>query len=600
MYDALTIAAISDELAASVARGRIQRLQHVDELTVAFEIYARGQRNWLTLSADSQDGRVIFRPERPSVDSDIVSPLLLLLRKYARGARILAVSQPRFERILHITIAQAQYEDADDGETDVELEIHDIVIELMGRHSNIMLVDEAGRIRDAIKRVTPSMSRVRPILPGNQYIPPPPQEKLDPLLVGPSDVLTAASDDNRRLDRWLVSTFLGVSPLIATELLYRCSLERDELPPAHLSVSQCEEILRRLVEILEPLETGSWSPHLYRHDGGATFAAIPLRHLAERDGVETIAFSSVLEAAAVARDDGVPHRTVGDRHAPRRARLVQEIENARERLQRRLEGLERQQENHANPDELRTKGEMIYAYLWMIEPGMTEIETPDGLSIALNPELSANDNAQDYFERYRKAKSAADEIPKRLRQTQRRMDYVDQLLVSAAQADSYDEIESIRLEWQEFTSKTPGIGMANKPGGSKPSSSARRPNRYELESGAMIWVGKTGRQNDAVTFDIGRQDDLWLHAREMPGAHVILRPSPGREPTEAEIQTAAQLAAHFSTGRDSARVPVDVTERRHVRKIRGSGPGMVTYRNEYTIDVEPQAIDELELTASGK
>ena len=511
------------------------------------------------------------------------------------GARVLAVSQPRYERILHITIAQAQYEEDEDA--DVELDIHDIVIELMGRHSNLLLVDEASRIRDAVKRVTPKMSRVRPIFPGNDYVPPPPQDKLDPLAIGPSDLLAAASEDGRKLSRWLVGTIHAVSPLLATELIYRAGLGAG-LKPELLSVAHCEAILRHLKDIFSPLGDGQWSPHLYCHDGGATFAAIPLHHLQDRDDVETTETASILEAAALARDVGAPRRPMTDRHAPRRARLVQEIESARERLQRRLDGLKRQQESHANPDDLRVKGEMIYAYLWMIEPGMTLLEMPDGLKIQLDPDLSPNDNAQEYFERYRKAQSAADEIPKLLVQTQRRVDYVDQLLVSASQADSYDEIESVRLEWQDFAATTPGIGVAAKPGGSKPSAAGRRPRRYELESGAMVWIGKTGRQNDAVTFDIGRQDDLWLHARDIPGAHVILRPQPGSEAQESDVRIAAKLAAYYSAARSSSRVPVDVTERRHVRKIRGSGPGMVTYRNEYTIDVEPQPAESLEQPAN--
>lgn len=593
MFDALTIAAIADELSDAIVRGRIQRVQHVDELSVAFEIYARGRRRWLTLSADSQDARVTMRDERPSVDSDIISPLLLLLRKYARGARILAVRQPRYERIIHITFATALYSEEDE-DGDVELEIHDLILELMGRHSNLILVDESNRIRDAIKRVTLSMSRVRPILPGNDYVPPPPQEKLDPLGIGPSELLAAAEGDTRRIDRWLVASLLGVSPLLAREIMYRAGLDEDA-KPGHLSVRVCESILRHLKETFAPLEDGQWSPHLYLHDDGATFYAVPLRHLADRDDVETVTSDSILDLALRARERGAPRTIRADRHAPRRARLVAEIDEARRRLERRLRALERQQEEQGDPDDLRVKGEMIYAYLWMIEPGMTALETPDGLTIELDPELSPNDNAQAYFERYRKAQSAAAEIPKRIAETKARLDYIEQLHISASQAESYDEIESVRLEWQEYAATTPGIGGASKPGGSKPSPSARRPRRYDLDSGALIWIGRTGRQNDAVTFDIGNQDDLWLHVREMPGGHVILRPAPGRDASEDDVRTAAALAAYFSAGRSSARVPVDVTERRYVRRIRGAGPGMVTYRNEYTLDVEPQSPEDLGL-----
>ncbi len=592
MYDALTLAAIADELSSTIVRGRIQRVQHADQLTLAFEIYAQARRRWFTISADSQDARIVMDEGRPPVDADILTPMLLLLRKYARGARIIAVHQPRFERILHITLAHADYDDDDD--TNPELIINDVVIELMGRHSNIILVDENGRVRESVKRVTHAMSRVRTVMPGNTYAPPPPQDKLDPTAVGPSDILASAEGNSSRLDRWLVSTFLGLSPLIAREIIYRAGLP-ETTEPRHLSVGQSEGLLRALRAIMEPLATSAWSPALYLHDGGATFAAVPLRHLEDRDDVTIELMTSILAAATRAHEFGAPADNRPDRHAPRRARLVLEIDEARKRLERRSGALERQVNEKASPDELRLKGEMIYAYLWMIEPGMSEFQTPDGLTIELDPNLSANENAQEYFERYRKAQSAAEEIPIRLEATRRQLEYVDHLRLTAEQADTYDDIESVRIEWQEYAGQTQGIGTASRPGGSKPAAAARRPKRFDLDSGATIWIGRTGKQNDAVTFDIGGPEDLWLHVREMPGAHVILRPSPGREAAESDINAAAALAAYHSSGRTSGRVPIDVTERRHVRKIRGAGPGMVTYSGEYTLDVEPRSEEELQL-----
>jgi predicted ribosome quality control (RQC) complex YloA/Tae2 family protein len=349
--------------------------------------------------------------------------------------------------------------------------------------------------------------------------------------------------------------------------------------------------------VFAPLDSGEWSPRLYLHAGGATFAAIQLHHLEGRDDVTVIEPTSVVDAAAQAREHGAPDEDRPDRHAPRRARLIAEIEEARTRLARRRSSLERQAEETADVAELRAKGEMIYAYLWMIEAGMSVLETPDRLSIELDPELSPKDNAQAYFERYRKAQSAGEEIPKRLSETDAQLAYVDQLLLAAGQAESYDDIESVRIEWQEYAANTQGVGTASRPGGSRPSQAARRPRRVELESGSIVWIGRTGKQNDAVTFEIGGPEDLWLHAREMPGAHVILRPPPGRDADERDIARAAALAAHYSAGRGAARVPIDVTQRRHVRKIRGAGPGMVTYRNEYTIDAEPHSELELGLSA---
>ena len=595
MFDALTMAAIADELSEDIVRGRVQQIRHVDPLTVALEIYAGGTRRWLTLSASAQDARLIRSVERPAVDADIVSPLSLLLRKYVRGARVLAVHQPRFERMIQISVALAQF--GDDEDADVELEVHELVLELMGRHSNLILVDESGRIRDAIKRVTPSMSRVRPILPGNDYVPPPPQDKLDPFDARPTDLLEIAASNQRRLDRWLVSTLFGVSPIVAREIAYRSELASD-LDSKDLTVASVEALIRTVRRLLVPLQDGSWSPRLYVHDGGATFSAIPLLHLEDRADVTTEACSSVLDAGFAASQYGSPSGGQPDRHAARRARLVAEIERARNRVERQLDALARQLDSGSKADDLRINGEMIYAYIWMIEPGMNQLETPDGMTIRLDPDKSPQENAQDYFDRYRKAQSAAERIPKRRRLAKRKLDFIRQLELAAQQAESYDDIESVRIEWQSYAAETKGVGKASNPGGSKPSSSARRPRRYDLKSGAIIWIGRTGRQNDTVTFDIGQADDLWIHARDMPGAHVILRPPAGQDASQTDILTAAGLAAHYSAGRNATRVPIDVTERRNVRKIKGAGPGMVTYQNEYTIDVEPQPEEALELSSA--
>src|SRR5690606_10626493 len=202
----------------------------------------------------------------------------------------------------------------------------------------------------------------------NAYAPPPPQDKLDPTLAGPSDLLVEADGDTSRLDRWLVATFLGISPLLAREILYRTGLEADA-EPRSLSVADAEALLRAMRAVLQPLDSGAWSPALYHHDGGATFYAIPLHHLSDRDDVTIEPMDSILAAAGRAYQLGSPADTRPDRHAPRRARLVAEIDAARERLQRRVANLERQARDTASPEELRQKGELIYAYLWMIEPG---------------------------------------------------------------------------------------------------------------------------------------------------------------------------------------------------------------------------------------
>lgn len=592
MYDALTIAAIVDELNQSLVDSRIQRIQHLDKLTLGLEVYGRRQRRWLVLSADSRNSRLLLQDERTGGDAEIVSPLLLLLRKHARGGKVVAVTQPRHERIVIFSIARPLFEELDDADDDAEIEFehHDLILELMGRHANLILVDSEGRIREAIKRVTPDMSRVRPILPGRPYSPPPPQEKLDPLEAEPEAILALAAGDERSLVRWMIGAILSISPVLAREVLHRAGLDEDATA-GELDHEECSRLVEGLREIFAPLESGMWAPHFYQFaDGKTEFAGIRLEHLAAREDVQEFPLDSVLDAADRAWQ--LETESPEHRHSARRERLLAAIGQARERVAHRLQSLHQQLEHAADPDELRVRGEMIYAYIWMIEPGMTEIETHDGLTIKLDPDMSPQENAQDYFERYRKAQSAIEQLPAMVRKTEREIEYLDQLATMTEQAHSFDEIEALRAEFDEYRGRDdsgPKKKRSRASGGTIAT--------YTTDSGATILVGRTSAQNDRVTFDLASQDDLWLHARELPGAHVILRGN-GREPDETTIEQAAALAAYYSKGRGSTRVPVDMTERRHVRKVKGAGPGMVTYRNETTLNVEPKSEEELGLTSA--
>lgn len=597
MYDALTIAAIVDELDRKLVGARIQRLTHANPLTLVLELYAGRRRQWLTISADHDNARILLAPKGGERDADHVSPLLLLLRKYARGGQILSVSQPRHERMIRISLGKADAADEDEPE-DAEPEIiySDLVIELMGRRSNIMLLDEDGRIHDAIKRVPTTMSRVRPILPGKPYVVPPPQTKQDPLAATATSIHAEATAASGDLDRWLVSNYLGMSPLLAREVVHRADVELEN-GVSELLTDDATRLATALRDVFQPVESGNWSPHLYEfEDGGAEFSAIELFSLADRDDVTSTPTESVLDAAWRAWELGpatLPGR--GDRHSARRERLLAEIDSARDRVRQRLHSLQEQGSRADDAEHLREAGEMIYAYLWMIQPGMSELVTPEGITITLDPTLSANENAQQYFERYKKSQSAGQQVPQMIEATGRQLGYLDQLRSMVGLAGSYDEIEAARLEWVEFVESTPGLTRASRNRGARPAASARRPRQYRDAAGLTLLLGRTGQQNDAVTFDIASPDDLWLHARDVPGSHVILRTG-GSEPPQESLETAARLAAWYSDARNSTTVPVDITARRHVRKLKGSGPGMVTYRNETTLQVHPASEDELGLT----
>ncbi|MEJ7900902.1 MAG: NFACT RNA binding domain-containing protein, partial [Thermomicrobiales bacterium] len=283
-------------------------------------------------------------------------------------------------------------------------------------------------------------------------------------------------------------------------------------------------------------------------------------------------------------------------HAQRRARIVAAIDREREKVSSRLHSLQEQHRRSAKTEQLREWGEMIFAYLWQIQPGDSTLEI-DGMTVPLDPALGAKDNAQAYFEEYRKAQRAGARLPEHIAEAETALSYLQQLRVQAEQAEGFAAIESIRQEFDEH-----GGGhheVQEKPGNRSKKQAPRKVTGLTEASGNMIFIGRSGRENDQVTFDIGGAEDTWLHVRGVPGSHVIIRwLRPADEEDEGAVETAAALAAHYSGSRANGLVEVDVTRRKNVRKIKGAGPGMVTYRNEHTIAVRPQ--DEASLKAEGR
>jgi len=596
MFDVLTIAALADELASRLVGGRIQRILQIDDATIGLEVYAEHQRSILVASADSQNPRLYLSTQRLSADPDRVTPLLLLLRKYARGGRVAAVQQPPLERIMRLSIAKPFYLDnrrqrddvptEDEEEAPSELVYTHLIVELMGRRSNIILTDDEGRILDAIKRVTPEMSRVRPILPGRPYVPPPPREDaVDPRHLTPSalhDLLRPAPQDEE-LAPLLVRHLAGFSPQMAREAVHRATGAADAPVRAVASRDGAAALAEAVASVLAPLETGNWTPGVYVAEGRAVaFSAIPLDHLA---GAEVERFPTMSPAIerwlALA---GAPQPVA---QAQRRDKLVAQIRSARERAAARLRSLEEERARGEEGERWRTMGELIYAYLASIQPGQTELVVDD-LTIPLDPARSPSENAQAYFERYRKARSATENLPELIEATRTELAYLEQLETLAGFAEGMEQVEQVRQEWESYRDQRPDAST-----GKRRQSEPKRPKPLRTARGDLIYIGHNGRQNDLITFDIAGPDDTWLHARGLPGAHVIVRWA-GPEDEEVLLQAAA-LAAYFSAGRNATSVEVDATARRYVRKIKGAGPGMVTYRNERTLNVRPTAPADLGL-----
>ncbi len=561
-FDALTMAAVADELRAQILGGRVQKVLFPDDLSVGMEVYAHGERRYLLASAHPEHARLHLAGEKLRRGVEKSTPLLLLLRKYVSGGRIAAIEQPPFERVLHIGVQHPE------GNTT-------LIVETMGRYSNIVLVAEEGLILECIKRVGPEMSRYRRILPQHLYVPPPPQSKLDPTDVTElrlRDILFEASPESP-IWRALVAGIGAVSPLIAREVVCRA------LGDAATTVSQVIEVsplLEAFQEMLMPVWEHRCQPSIVREDERVVaFAPYPLTQYGDWEEVESI-------SRAVETYYG---QAVGeDAYAAARRRVREAIVRARERVRRKREALERSRVLQAQVEELRCQGEMILAYAHRIKPGQRELTAPldpdePPLLIELHPHLSAVESAQRYFGRYKKAKSAAGEIPALLRRAELEMRYLDQLetdLDLAANRPEIQEVEASLSEAGYIREKR----RRRKVGRSQPLA-------VNSQDGLLILVGRNSRQNEEVTFRRAAPDDLWLHVRGAPGAHVVVKTG-GREVPEATLRQAARLAAYYSQARGSTDVDVDYTERRYVRPIKGAGPGLVTCSHEKTVRVAPR------------
>jgi len=562
-FDALTMAAVADELREKILGGRVQKVLLPDDLSVGLEVYSHGRRHYLLASAHPQHARVHLVGERLRRGVEKPTPLLLLLRKYVRHGRIAAIEQPSLERVLRIEVEHPQ------GDTS-------LIIEVMGRHSNIVLVAADGAILDSVKRIGPNLSRYRTILPQRPYVPPPPQAKLDPTDVTElrlREMLSAAPPDEP-LWRALVRGIRGVSPLLAREVAYRATGNAEALASQVTAISPLLDTFR---EMLIPVWEHRWQPTVAKSDDRLlAFAPYPLTQFGTYEKVASI--SQAVEAYY--------REVVGeDAYAAAKKRVREAIAKAREQLRRKRESLQRALTPTDKIEELRLKGEMILAYAHRIAPGQRKlmVDQPP-LAIELDPRLSPAENARAYFAEYRKAKRAAEDIPALLERAELEMRYLDQLEADLDLAANWPEVEEVKAALAE--------GGYIREERRRRKAGRSEPLAFRSSDGLLILVGKNSRQNEEVTFRRAAPDDLWLHARDVPGAHVVVKAG-GREVPQATLRQAAQLAAYYSQARGEAKVAVDYTLRRHVRRLKGAGRGMVTYKHERTIVVKPALPDEL-------
>ncbi len=563
--DAITLAAVTDEMNATLAGGRVQEVVQPDEHSLALEVYNRSERHWLLLSIDPQRPCVHLLPQkaRRGLETDV--PLLLLARKRLGGARLGAIVQLPWERVLHLSFGHGEMPDTV------------LVAEIMGKWSNLLLVTPQGVIVEALRRFGPADNRYRTIRPGDPYVPPPPQAGRTPI-----DSLTAADVESwlgqttpaEPLWRMLVQRLAGLSPLASREVVYRATGDHQA------TYSHPNARVQGLVDALGWFRSlpkqGGWAPTVALDEEGepAAFAPYELSHLGNLRAYPSISQAAVAFYAA----KGV------DSYAGRRAQVQALIDEAQHKLDGRRASLGDQSVSEEEVEELKHQGEWILAYAWRIRPGDTELIADTGeeeLRIALDPALTPSANAQAYFDRYHKAKRAAARVPDLLADADRDQEYLDQLQYDLRLADNAPQIEELR----EALLAT-GLVRSGKAPHRAPSQRTG-PLRVRTPDGFTVYVGRNALQNEEITWKLAGPEDLWLHAERVPGAHVLIVTG-GREVPQLTLARVAAWAAYHSQARADAKVAVTCTQRRHLRRIPRARPGQVRVLHSHSLTVAPE------------
>jgi predicted ribosome quality control (RQC) complex YloA/Tae2 family protein len=494
-----------------------------------------------------------------SYDSPSLPPMFcMLLRKHLEGGIIESIEQQELERIVHITV-RSRNEIGDESQKT-------LIVEIMGRHSNIILIDTATNlILDSVKHLSPAVNRHRTVFPGYEYVAPPAQHKVNPFTIETKEQFLLQLDFmSGKMDKQLVDRFAGLSPLFAKEIITRAGLVNEQtLPPVFF-------------DLLHTLKEHRYEPEMITGDNKEYFYMLPLSHVTG----ESKRFATLSELL----DRFFFGKAERDRVKQQGHDLEKFISNELEKNKKKLGKLQQTLQDAEKAGEYQLHGELLTANMYALQKGMTEIEVMNYydengtmVTIALDPLKTPSENAQSYFSKYQKARNSVSIIEEQIMKTEEEIVYFDALLQQMESASQRD-IEEIREELAEegyIRSRT----KQKKQKQSKPVLDT-----YVSSDGIEIFVGKNNKQNDYLTNKLARRDEIWLHTKDIPGSHVLIR---DLEPSEQTLHEAAILAAYFSKAKSSSSVPVDFTKIRHVKKPSGAKLGFVTYDNQQTLYVTP-------------
>ena len=569
-FDAIFLTAVTDELNQALAGARVDKIHQPERDTLLLQMRGPKGTHRLLLTANTTRPRVQLT--KLTWENPAQPPMFcMLLRKHLIGGKLAAIRQIPMERAV-----QFSFDCTDEMGTAVQKHLY---AELMGRTSNLILCDGDGRIIDCLRRVDILMSERRQVLPGLFYHIPPGQDKENPLAADRgrlASLLDAAADN--KLEKWLLDTFTGLSPLICREIAFELTGSVDarirELGP---------DAPDRLLAVFAAIEQHRFSPTMLRHPDGrpADFSWRPIDQYGSGRAVQRY------ESCWQLLDDFYGERDQQDLMHQKSQALRKTVQNLYDRVTRKLAIQHKELAATANRERTRQLGDIVTANLWQMQRGQVRLTATDfydpemkEIDIPLSPKLSPQQNASKFYKDYAKAKTAEKVLTQQIAQGEMEQEYLGSVLDALQRAENERDLAEIRAELEQggYVRHT---GKRN-----QPRSAPSKPMEFLSSDGYYIYVGRNNRQNEQLTFKLAYKSDLWLHAQKFHGSHVIIS-CHGTTPPDSTVTEAMMLAAYYSQARDGQGVPVDYTPVRHVKKPNGAKPGMVIYHTYRTGYVTP-------------
>lgn len=566
-FDGVTIAGIVSELQDKLVGNRVYKIAQPEKDELLLTIKGSCGQVRMLMSADASLP-LLYLTDKNKTSPMTAPNFCMLLRKHLQNARIVAVTQPGLERIVRFELEHLN-------------ELGDLcrkylIIELMGKHSNIIFCDDKNMIIDSIKHISGMVSSVREVLPGREYFIPKTQDKAELSECATDELSAILTAKNMPLFKAVYSGFTGISPCIAHELCCRANVDSDK-STAELTADELERMTQALLELNADIQNGNFFPNVvYENRQPVEYAATRLSSYAP-ECVRTFDTMSELLEYYYAEKNTIT------RIRQRSVDLRKIVQTALERNVKKYDLQIKQLEDTQKREKYRVYGELINAYGYGVEPGAKSMEALNYydnqmITIPLDPMLSAGENAKKYFDKYQKLKRTYEALTTLTKETREEIEHLSSISTSLDIALKEEDLVQIKEELIES-------GYIRRKGNAKRERITSKPFHYVSSDGYHIFVGKNNYQNEELTFRIATGNDWWFHAKGIPGSHVVVK-SNGEELPDRVFEEAGRLAAHYSQARGQEKVEIDYTQKKNVKKPNGSKPGFVVYYTNYSLVID--------------